>query len=555
MVPIRALRCDRNFIISKVAKTMNLSKLKELLLTKQREKTVISIYNIKSQPVPYSPNEIYKAWSVPPDSGVFSEVGATRLPFQVSWIVEKHQKCDYDGINFASALLDSLRSMEQSAKAGRLYKIISLFNYCGRILFAKASRFLIRLKRPSEKQVDILVVIEYCNNKHDLLHFDMLEKANPGLCLDYWSTTPSVRDQILKYNAHLPGATISKLLANKQSIQDLSPWRKPMRFSADLYNTKTNPLKNLNPLFARIVWNYYSSLAKTISDAFFLLFAIRKPRMILIMDDTKLFGNIAAKVARKMKIPSILIPHAGGGGPAYFPATCDYVTVWGRKLMSAMKGCGISERRLWIIGDMVADGIKNLSDKDESIRKKFGNTGKTIIGYFASSTEPDEAGLQALISLHKRLHNCLILVRPHPRYQYYYTYLKKKYFGAPVTIIPETELTLEQFCSVTDIVMSFDSSALYYGFRYGNLGIQGQLFKGREAEYDYKELLDLPIAKTSEELYELVVKMSNQETRQEFIERRLRALPKMWEAFGTESAALFYSKVKGLIKSETLSNA
>jgi hypothetical protein len=350
-----------------------------------------------------------------------------------------------------------------------------------------------------KKQVDMLVLIEYCSIAKDLRYYEMLENSNPCYNIMYLPTTPAIRLKLLRIIHETSSSLANKITTDTPTLLEMAtPYSAPPFLKWG--DQKSNEVfRKSGYMLAKSWWLKNTSLANGIISAFARFFKTCRPKVIIVFDDTKLFGSLAAKVARTHHIPTVLISHAVPT-PFFFPLICDFQTTWSPYWADFLSSHHLDKKRIWVTGDIGAEAPPELGKKDEVLKKALGLSGKNVIGYFATAAERDHAGLLATVAISDKIPNSVVLVRPHPRNIEYSKCIQDLVKPTSALYVPESRLNFHQFCSVVDIVLTFESSALANGVWQGNYGIQVLLYKRRKPEVDYQKSLGLQVANDENQL-------------------------------------------------------
>lgn len=137
---------------------------------------------MRSQPNPYSAEDIWNAYGALQQSGMFPYVNITNSLGAVSWVLSCNSSMKSGDISFASALVEPFHRMERAWLSGWIQKYFFYLRMIGGWLRDKRAMKGKGVSR--ENLLDILVIIECCMHQHDLRLFDILEKANPGYLIN-----------------------------------------------------------------------------------------------------------------------------------------------------------------------------------------------------------------------------------------------------------------------------------------------------------------------------------------------------------------------------------
>lgn len=485
------------------------------------------IHAVKPTPLDIPASEIWKAYGAKSDSGIFPYYSVTNTENAVKWIVSS-KSLRHKGINFSSSLIEHFHFLERAIRASLFSKILftikNYFNY----LFNRFQPENAAIE--VENIPDVIVLIEYCSQIHDLNIFETLLRNNRNLKFEFWISNRKiykrVRDIENRYSLHFCKQYKKNVILSKCH-----------KSNAQYYNDETWTLFKISRsslLFKSWKLRFYT-LSENAVDRIIEILSVRKPKLIVLPDDTKLFGSICAKAARQLSIPTVLIPH-GAPNPFLTPLICDYQTTWSKYWIDIFKEFGMSSSRLVVIGDILSKKPNLSFCRNEKLKKQYGLNGKKIVGYFATPAEPDEPGLWETINLVNKFENVAVIVRPHPRMKGYKKYLYDKLQMVNAEYIDDKTMTLEQFCSISDIIATFESTALYYGIRYGCFPLQVLLSTIREPEVNYQKIANIPCAHDRDEISSIIQSYldpllfeKNKITLQSIIKR-------LWSSYGDDSA-------------------
>lgn len=489
----------------------------------------------------YSSNKIWEAYQSLNDSGIFPYFSVTNPPEVVKFVIDNYKKIIFNNISLASSLFEEIRAIDQVSLFGsyrlRLRSILSIL----KDLFNMRN---LSLESNDDNNTEIIVIIEYFSRStSDLDFFNSIEKTNPSYNIEYWITNPSLKKKIKAIASKDNNQIYKKLLKNNYTIMELC--KRNMIYFPELNNIlhKNKIFQRLGKLFSKI-WLYLSvSKANNIANGLFYLFKIKNPKLILLTDDTKLYGSLAAKVARLLKIPSILIPHAIPT-PFYFPLIADYQTAWSDKWKDYLEKHQLESNRILVTGDLTKKP-KTLSNKEKNkLKKKIGIDSKYIVGYFASPSETNNSGLFALVNALHKFEKVMIIVRSHPRHHKFSTKLKESLINSNAIYLDYENFSFEEFSSISNIVATFESTALLYAMQFNNNAFQINIENKNKPENNFKELLGLEIAYNENQI-EKIIETNYRKYKKTKIKTHVNT--DFCIANGEESAIKLFNRIKNII--------
>ena len=93
-----------------------------------------------------------------------------------------------------------------------------------------------------------------------------------------------------------------------------------------------------------------------------------------------------------------------------------------------------------------------------------------------------------------------MVVRAHPRHQESAMKLKNSLSKTEAIYLSFNEVSFQNFCSICDIITTFESTALLYAVRYQNYAFQVNIGNLNEPENNFNDILDIPIVTNEEEI-------------------------------------------------------
>jgi len=470
-----------------------------------------------------------------PKSGLFPYLSITNSPNAVKFTVDNSSQLVTKNISIASSLIEPFHWLERIS-----------FNFnIGLIVKNLLSPYKKFLSMNGDKplcsdRVDIIIIIEYFSkNTADIGIFNSIEEGNPGYNIEYWITEPSIKNELEAFERSNPGATIKKILSNEYTILNTCRRQKSIgHLSADSYRDN-EVFKKSGYILSKIWWKGVTSYFNSVSYGIEQLLKNRTPKILILTDDTKPYGSIAAKIARNLNIPSVLIPHAIPS-PFYLPLACDYQTSWGKGWSNLLVNNKLSNNRILTVGDLSDRPNMGLLSEKNSIKKKLNILNKRVIGYFSSPEEVNDIGVLTVVEVASQFEDIVVIVRSHPRHAKHSRQLKAKLKYTKAIYIPFDNLDFDEFCCACDIVATFESTSILRAIRYKIPGFQVVMDVLRAPENDYRNMINLNVAHNKNEILEILKGMGQV--------RRSNCTNDIYREFGRDAAVLLFSKIKNIIK-------
>lgn len=153
------------------------------------------------------------------------------------------------------------------------------------------------------------------------------------------------------------------------------------------------------------------------------IFASLKPKLLVLPVDQFMPGGSACVVARRVGIRSLVLLH--GAVSAYnAPLTADTMAVWGEVSKEQMRGLGVPEENLKILGSPRHDVPAHRDDPTakQRLQQKFGFDSMRILTFFSNGNDPyrnsrtaiEECARWLMLAADKLKNRYHILVRLHP---------------------------------------------------------------------------------------------------------------------------------------------
>ncbi|EFK97391.1 hypothetical protein LDC_0565 [sediment metagenome] len=490
----------------------------------------------------FTDKELIESLNLVPGSGKFPRIHQW-FGNSLAWIVEHHMEIDYKGFPVAGALYEPLMSFGLA----EFYGLKKAMEFWLRQLSARIIDTCDSLKlspKVVSMQPDILALIEYCTQSHDIEAFDKIESAKGVLRVEYWATQSTRRKDIKRFLSSV-SAPMADKLNNIPSILSLYANIAELGYKFKFPGEGNTATRITHWSW----WQRWSYLLATATPAIERLLDARKPKVVLVTSDYSIFGYLLILAARRRHIPSIHIPH-GYPNPLLLPLRADYMVVWGKPFVELLAVHGLATSRMLVTGDILGGKARPASKRDYDLRKKLGISQPNVIGYLATAAEVGNEGLLAMIEAIKNNEDYCLLIRPHPRQHEYASDLAAKIGVGRIKIITADILSLEQFCSICNIAATFESTSLFYAIREGCLPIQVTAYNKRAPAIDFTKLTEAPEAANTEQLSIIINQYFNIKSKDELDLKQDKIIRMLYAATGMDAANSLVASITDIISKQ-----